>query len=184
MPNTAIAKQIRPKPIRRIAQALGALLLAGALSGCLVSDELVELGPRAQPLTSGLFVSFTEDGAPEEAAVVTVTGQGVYSHEDFVLTLFESGLGDDLFFAAYEDRDQGGVMYGLAQAQDGVLAYPMVMCDMVPEAVKAEAKLEPGEDGCVIQTPEQGRAVLTALAAEMKPNKDWLRFVRQDALRR
>ena len=175
--------------LRRLGRTLAILLTPLALSGCLVSKKIVDLGPRAQPLPAGLYVSFDDQGAPEHAVVMRLKKDGRYDHEDFQLAFYESGIAPHIYFIAYYDDEQNSVLYGVAAVEDNAISYPGVTCSMVPDETLSAAGVDTSEDGCVIASAEQGRAVLTAvwrsLTADGDPNtEEWERFVRQTAFSR
>lgn len=174
---------------RRIAVFVALAGMSLVLSGCLISDERIDLGPRAQPLPPGLYVSFDSKGEPEHAVVIRIAEDGRYVGEDFDVTLYESGVAQDVYFIAYIEEDEGRTLYGVAKIDGDALIYPSVVCKMVPATARDAAGLEELEDGCVIRSAAQGRAVLTALWRSMeetnKPaTSEWMRFVRQTELRR
>lgn len=170
-------------------RAVAALSLVAALSGCLVSDGLIELGPRATPLEPGLYVSFdAESGAVDEAMVVRLDAEGGYFAEEFSLAFYESGLAPDLYFLAYREDDAPQTLYGLARAQDGVIEYPFVDCALARSGAPEGVTLEKGSGlsgsgGCALTTAQEARAALEA-AWRAGPAEPWSRLVRQTELRR
>ena len=170
--------------MRRLGWLLGQLALAALLTGCLVSDDRIELGPRVQPLEAGLYVSFGRDGEPQEAALVYIDADGVYVHEDFFLAFYRSDLGEDVYFAAYTDREKGHTLYGVVEAKDGVLNYPGVTCEDVPEEARTAANFGDHREGCLLESAEQARAALTAFWRAVSRDRGWTRYVRQTEFRR
>lgn len=176
-------------PWRRMAPLLAMAALVVALQGCLVSEKRVDLGPRAQPLPPGLYVSFNDDGAPDHAVVVRIAKDGRYVGEDFDVALYQSGIAPDVYFVSHFDAEEDQTLYGVARVGENALVYPGVVCDMVPAEALSAAKLGQHENGCLIDAPEQGRTVLTALWRSL-PGKDdptpegWTRFVLQTDFQR
>ncbi|MEL6979897.1 MAG: hypothetical protein AAGM38_14600 [Pseudomonadota bacterium] len=167
-----------------------AALIGGAalLSGCLVSERRVELGPRATPLEPGRYVSLDpETGAVDETLMVALDGdlyRGASPEGDaFELALYQSKLGADVFFLAYAEEGAPRVLYGVARIADGALAYPFIDCDTALRGAFKGVILRKGSapaGGCLITSATQGRAALAA-AWMAAPPEPWTRFERREA---